>query len=575
MADFNQELPRWEESGIKPPSNKLEEGWKINDKPPADWENWLKNRTFKALQELQDKAVHKDAIPDNIETKEGAQEKAEQSLEDSKEYVDSKIENIDSGVSDVNGKKGSVTLNKADIGLSNVDNAKQATKEDFDDHIDDQSIHFKKSELSKSDVGLENIQNFGMASRLQAEMGVTDSKYMTPLRTKQAIEKLSPEGISEHDVEDKISTHSEDLEAHGLRKRYLALGQDAESSREDSISLGKGAKSSGSSSIALGVNVVATEERSIALGRSARSEGIDSIVVGSNARTLENSSVVLGNDAKADGFKCLSLGYNALAGDANSIALGSEADASGNASVAIGSSAEALDRFSIALGYSAESSVPRSMALGRASSAQGFNSLALGQSAEALEESSVAIGYLSKSDNKFQGVLGGSIQGQTTDWIVPGDFTVEGSKNFEIDHPNPEKKHSHRLRHGAVESPTAGDTLYRFSITANKDEEVVEIELPDYFVYLNKDVQIWVTGQDHFGNGYGKYKKSEEIIDIHCEKAGEYNILVVGTRNDDNVKEWDIMGVEREQGISWKGESYNFEVEEIIEVDEIKEGGES
>ena len=160
-----------------------------------------------------------------------------------------------------------------------------------------------------------------------------------------------------------------------------------------------------------------------------------------------------------------------------------------------------------------------------------------------------------------------------TKWKVPGSFTVNGLKNFEIPHPHPDKKATHVIRHGVVESPTAGDTLYRYQIQSTKENDLVTIDLPDYFMHLNKDVQIFVTPQGHFGNGYGVLNREAEQLEIHCQYEGEYNVLVIGTRNDDHqsVQDWGIKGVEREIGESWTGETYVFEVDEIIEVEEIKE----
>src|SRR5699024_10171823 len=200
-----------------------------------------------------------------------------------------------------------------------------------------------------------------------------------------------------------------------------------------------------------------------------------------------------------------------------------------------------------------------------------FRATSIGNNSDTSGSNSVAIVRYSSSSNISEGVLWTSNTTGPNKWMVPGNFTVQGTKNFEIDHPKPEKKATHRIRHGAVESPTAGDTLYRYAVTATSDDEVIDIDLPDYFIHLNKDVQIWVNGKNHFGNGFGEYLLNEEKVKIHCEKAGDYNVLIIGTRSDDNVQEWSIMGVEREKGISWTGESYNFEVDEIISVEEIKE----
>ena len=198
--------------------------------------------------------------------------------------------------------------------------------------------------------------------------------------------------------------------------------------------------------------------------------------------------------------------------------------------------------------------------------------LALGGDTSAAGAFSVAIGYGALAENNQEGVLGTSGLGPNK-WKIPGSFTVNGTKNFEIPHPKPEKSATHVIRHGAVESPTPGDTLYRWKIQATKENDLVTIDLPDYFIYLNKDVQIFVTPQGHFGNGYGVLNRETEQLEIHCQFEGEYNVLVIGTRNDDHqsVQEWYIKGVEREIGESWTGETYAFSVDEIIEIEEIKE----
>lgn len=228
----------------------------------------------------------------------------------------------------------------------------------------------------------------------------------------------------------------------------------------------------------------------------------------------------------------------------------------------------------LALGQNASAGT-YSVALGDETSAAGIASIALGRYASAGGSYSVALGRSASAENDNEGILGGAEDLRTTKWRVPGSFTVSGTKNFEIPHPKPEKSATHIIRHGAVESPTPGDTLYRWKIQATKDNDLVTIDLPDYFVWLNKDVQIFVTGQGHFGNGYGELNRETEQLEIHCQFAGEYNVLVIGTRNDDHqsVQDWDIKGVEREIGESWTGETYVFEVEEIMEVEEIKEVG--
>ncbi|MEK4062209.1 MULTISPECIES: pyocin knob domain-containing protein [unclassified Paenibacillus] len=89
MADFNEQLPEWQEGGIEPPNSKKVAGWAVNDKPPAGWLNWFFNRTYKVLAEIRsvisshkaDTSVHvtaaKQVAWDAKETTTGAQTKAD------------------------------------------------------------------------------------------------------------------------------------------------------------------------------------------------------------------------------------------------------------------------------------------------------------------------------------------------------------------------------------------------------------------------------------------------------------------------------------------------------------------
>ncbi|OMC86934.1 hypothetical protein BK128_09730 [Viridibacillus sp. FSL H7-0596] len=197
--------------------------------------------------------------------------------------------------------------------------------------------------------------------------------------------------------------------------------------------------------------------------------------------------------------------------------------------------------------------------------------LAIGWQAVATGWGAAAIGGFTSALSINQGVLGVAKtagMGQKS-WIVPGDFSVKGTKNFEIPHPAPNKKDTHVIRHGAVESPTTGDTLYRYEIEATEDSQVVELHLPDYFEHLNTNVDIWVNPHLHFGRAFGVIEGN--ILKVTCEKAGTYKALIIGTRNDENVQDWYIKGVEREIGESWLGETIVFEVDELTEVTEFEE----
>lgn len=59
---FIKPLPHWEAPGIEPPLLLRQEGWKAGVKPPSDYFNYLQSRSYEALKELQENAIHKDEI---------------------------------------------------------------------------------------------------------------------------------------------------------------------------------------------------------------------------------------------------------------------------------------------------------------------------------------------------------------------------------------------------------------------------------------------------------------------------------------------------------------------------------
>jgi hypothetical protein len=364
---------------------------------------------------------------------------------------------------------------------------------------------------------------------------------------------------------------SVDREFKSAGSYSTALGKNASATGTSSVALGSGASAERNTSTALGSGASATGTASTALGEGA-SAGSYSTALGRNASATGGSSVALGSGASATGTASTALGSGVSATGTSSIALGEGASA-GTVSIALGSSVSA-ESYSIALGRNASATGGSSVALGRDASATETSSIALGRDASAEKNASIALGRNASAENGNEGVLGGGVDPLLTyKWIVPGNFTVSGTKNFEIPHPKPSKNATHVIRHGVVETDSQGDNLYRYKIESEKENDIQHIDLPDYFIHLNKDVQIFVTPQGHFGNGYGKLNRETEQLEIHCQYEGEYNVLVIGTRNDNHqsVQDWDIKGVEREIGESWTGETYSFSVNEIMEIEEIKE----
>jgi hypothetical protein len=167
----------------------------------------------------------------------------------------------------------------------------------------------------------------------------------------------------------------------------------------------------------------------------------------------------------------------------------------------------------------------------------------------------IVAGRYNCTNNTYATVIGGcnncafcsysTAAGRSQSTSAACQFRVQAlskaSGTFRIDHPSPEKKHTHYLSHSFVESPTAGDNIYRFLV--NVENGTATIELPDYYKHLNTDDQVWVTPQGHFGTGYGIVNSEQTTVTIHANMDGEYNVLLIGTRKDfDAVHHW--QGVE-------------------------------
>ena len=92
------------------------------------------------------------------------------------------------------------------------------------------------------------------------------------------------------------------------------------------------------------------------------------------------------------------------------------------------------------------------------------------------------------------------------------------------------------LAHSFVESPTAGDNLYRYDIKTCNCQ--ASLALPDYYKFLNEQDQIWVTPKNHFGNAYGIMNEAQTCVDFVSDTDGEYTVLIIGTRKDDYAKHY-------------------------------------
>lgn len=123
----------------------------------------------------------------------------------------------------------------------------------------------------------------------------------------------------------------------------------------------------------------------------------------------------------------------------------------------------------------------------------------------------------------------------TCNLAISGSLS-KSSGCFRISHPDPVKQEKYDLVHSFVESPTSGDNIYRWSTDTTNCRSV--IELPDYYRHLNKNDQVWVSPDRHFGNAYGEVTEDQKCLIVCSQSDGSYNVLLIGTRKDDAVRSW-------------------------------------
>jgi len=130
--------------------------------------------------------------------------------------------------------------------------------------------------------------------------------------------------------------------------------------------------------------------------------------------------------------------------------------------------------------------------------------------------------------NTYAGGAGCEIS-TSRQWTYFTDI-VKNSSTFSIKHPDPAKTETHKLVHTTVESPTAGDNMYRYQVTTKNNKAV--LELPDYFSFLNKNEQVWITPKNHHGKAFGIVSIDKKTIEITSDSDGDYQVLVFATRKD-------------------------------------------
>jgi len=274
-------------------------------------------------------------------------------------------------------------------------------------------------------------------------------------------------------------------------------------------------------------------------------------------------SALLAGGGSSTGDNSLVIGYwGGLAESYCGTAIGS-ASAIGPYSTAIGNGARARGLASTALGYmyledwqGANGDYSFVYSSSGNSVAEGNSSIALGRCAWVKPEHSrsavIGLGstliyagpdYYCESEAEGELKLCGDMTVAGLDGINPFyDITVDGDihivgnmdtpagKQFKIPHPNQSKPEGTYLIHRNVETPTAGDNLYRWIVDV--EDGRAAIKLPDYYEFLNKDDMVLVFPKKHFGRAYGLIDDKQDTLTVYADTDGQYNIILIGTRKD-------------------------------------------
>lgn len=127
---------------------------------------------------------------------------------------------------------------------------------------------------------------------------------------------------------------------------------------------------------------------------------------------------------------------------------------------------------------------------------------------------------------------------------IPGSLS-KGSGTFDIPHPDPSMPKDSHLRHSFVESPTAGDNIYRWQVKIESENGKSYIKLPKYWNHLNENPMIWVSSTQEPALAYGYINQNADKVIVQANKVGTYNVLLIGTRKDQlAVNNWKNLGME-------------------------------
>lgn len=176
---FTKELPEWGNPGQRPPQTSIDQGYKPMDHPPADWFNWYQYTAYQALKELQTIGATKEDVSSAVSDAKAYTDKHEKRTDNphktTKEQVGlGNVENVQQASkvdfdSHTNDNDRHITATErtnwnakeTTTGAKNkADTAEQKAKEYADKHIGDKN---NPHEVTKEQIGLSNVENVRQA----------------------------------------------------------------------------------------------------------------------------------------------------------------------------------------------------------------------------------------------------------------------------------------------------------------------------------------------------------------------------------------------------------------------------
>ena len=165
MTRWNKIIPRWEGDIVEPPESMKTRGYKVEDRPPAKWENWFRKGVYEAIKENReeiDLVYLAKADLDYVTS----QFTSTNSLKADKTYVDSQI-SPKANTADVN----NALALKADKTTVATSLNLKADKTALAGHTGNKG---NPHEVTKAQVGLDRVNNTNDTEKPISNLALTE-----------------------------------------------------------------------------------------------------------------------------------------------------------------------------------------------------------------------------------------------------------------------------------------------------------------------------------------------------------------------------------------------------------------